>query len=67
MKEIDEQIVEEQENPQYNPPVEMGPDGQPPMEAPGPEDTSGALGPDTGAAAKVPTLPKVPDLVKKPA
>ena len=67
MKEIDEQIVEEQENPQYNPPVEMGPDGQPPMEAPGPEDTSGALGPDTGAAAKVPTLPRVPDLVKKPA
>jgi hypothetical protein len=66
MKEIDEQIVEEQENPQYNPPVEMGPDGQP-MEAPGPEDTSGALGPDTGKTAKVPSLPKVPDLVKKPA
>jgi hypothetical protein len=66
MKEIDEQIVEEQENPQYNPPVEMGPDGQP-IEAPGPEDTSGALGPDTGKTAKVPSLPKVPDLVKKPA
>ena len=66
MKEIDEQIAEEQENPQYNPPVEMGPDGQP-MEAPGPEDTSGALGPDTGKTAKVPSLPKVPDLVKKPA
>jgi len=46
--------------------VEMGPDGQP-MEAPGPEDTSGALGPDTGKTAKVPSLPKVPDLVKKPA
>ena len=66
MKEIDEQIVEEMDNPQYNPPAEMGPDGQP-MEAPGPEDTSGALGPDTGQAAKVPSLPKVPDLVKKPA
>ena len=67
MKEIDEQIVDEMDNPQYNPePPGMGPDGQP-MEAPGPEDTSGALGPDTGAAAKVPSLPKVPDLVKKPA
>jgi hypothetical protein len=66
MEEIDEQIAEEVDNPQYNPPVEMGPDGQP-MDAPGPEDTSGALGPDTGKAAKVPSLPKVPDLVKKPA
>ena len=66
MKEIDEQIAEEQDNPQYNPPVEMGPDGQP-TDVPGPEDTSGALGPDTGKAAKVPSLPKVPDLVKKPA
>ena len=66
MKEIDEQIVEEQDNEQYNPPVEMGPNGQP-VEAPGPEDTSGALGPDSGQAAKVPSLPKVPDLVKKPA
>ena len=66
MKEIDEQIVEEQENPQYNPPVEMGPDGQP-TDVPGPEDTSGALGPDTGKAGKVQSLPKVPDLVKKPA
>lgn len=66
IKEIDEQIVEEQDNPQYNPPVEMGPDGQP-QEVPGPEDTSGALGPDTGKPSKVPSLPKVPDLVKKPA
>ena len=66
MKEIDEQIVEEQDNEQYNPPVEMGPDGQP-VEAPGPEDTSGALGPETGKPTKVPSLPKVPDLVKKPA
>ena len=66
IKEIDEQIVEEQDNPQYNPPVEMGPDGQP-QDVPGPEDTSGALGPDTGKPTKVPSLPKVPDLVKKPA
>ena len=66
MKEIDEQIAEEQDNPQYNPPVEMGPDGQP-TDVPGPEDTSGALGPDTGKSGKVQSLPKVPDLVKKPA
>lgn len=66
IKEIDAQIVEEQDNPQYNPPVEMGPDGQP-VEASGPDDTSGALGPDTGKPTKVPALPKVPDLVKKPA
>ena len=69
MKEIDEQIVEEMDNPQYNPEPPMGPDGQP-VEAPGPEDTSGALGPDTGAAinpAKPATLPNVPDLVKKQA
>ena len=65
MKEIDEQIVDEMDNPQYAPP-EIGQDGQP-AEVPGPQDTSGALGPDTGAATKVPTLPKVPDLVKKPA
>ena len=66
IKEIDEQIAEEQDNPQYNPPVEMGPDGQP-TDVPGPEDTSGALGPDTGKSGKVQSLPKVPDLVKKPA
>ena len=67
MKEIDEQIVDEMDNPQYNPEPPVGPDGQP-QEAPGPEDTSGALGPDTGAQTKAPPqLPKVPDLVKKPA
>ena len=69
MKEIDEQIVEEMDNPQYNPEPAIGPDGQP-VEAPGPEDTSGALGPDTGAAtkpAKPAALPNVPDLVKKQA
>lgn len=69
MKEIDEQIVEEMDNPQYNPEPAIGPDGQS-VEAPGPEDTSGALGPDTGAEAKPAkpaALPNVPDLVKKPA
>lgn len=66
MEEIDKQIAEEVDNPQYNPPVEMGPDGQP-QDVPGPEDTSGALGPDTGKPTKIPSLPKVPDLVKKPA
>ena len=69
MKEIDEQIVEEMDNPQYNPEPAIGPDGQP-VEAPGPEDTSGALGPDTEAVtkpAKPAALPNVPDLVKKQA
>jgi len=66
MEEIDKQIAEEQDNEQYNPPAEMGPDGQP-VDQPGPEDTSGALGPETGKPTKVPSLPKVPDLVKKPA
>ena len=66
MKEIDEQIVDEMDNPQYNPEPPVGPDGQP-QEAPGPEDTSGALGPDTGKPSKAPALPNVPDLVKKPA
>jgi hypothetical protein len=69
IKEIDAQIVEEMDNPQYNPEPTIGPDGQP-VEAPGPEDTSGALGPDTGAVtkpAKPASLPNVPDLVKKPA
>jgi hypothetical protein len=63
MEEIDKQIAEEADNEQYNPPVEMGADGQPVA----PEDTSGALGPDTGQQTKIPSLPKVPDLVKKPA
>ena len=69
MKEIDEQIVEEMDNPQYNPEPAIGPDEQS-VEAPGPEDTSGALGPDTGAVTKPTkpaTLPNVPDLVKKQA
>lgn len=66
MKEIDEQIVEEMDNPQYNPEPQLAP-GEQPEEAPGPEDTSGALGPDTGKPSKPAALPKVPDLVKKPA
>jgi hypothetical protein len=67
MKEIDKQIADEMDNQQYNPePPGMGPDGQP-MEAPGPEDTVGALGPNTEKPTKPPSLPKVPDLIKKPA
>jgi hypothetical protein len=62
MNEIDEQIVDEMNNPQYNPAL-VEPDGRP-MEALGPEDTSGALGLNTG---KPEALPNVPDLVKKPA
>ena len=64
MQEIDKQIVEEQDNPQYAQPM-IGPDGQPAL--PGPEDTSGALGPETGKVSKPPALPNIPDMVKKPA
>ena len=64
MKELDKQIAAEAENPQYAEP-QVGPDGQPM----GPEDTQGALGPDTGAQSAPPAkLPAVPDVVnKKPA
>ena len=71
MKEIDEQIVEEKDNPQYNPP-EIGPDGQPipgtGMDQP-PVDDAGT--PPAPAAIKPPKDadfgPAVPDVVKKPA
>ena len=70
MKEIDEQIKEEMNNPQYNQP-EVGPDGQPVpgtgMQPPG-ED---AGTPPAPPAAKPPKDadfgPAVPDVVKKPA
>ena len=71
MKEIDEQIVEEKDNPQYNQP-EIGPDGQP---IPGtgmdqlPVDDAGT--PPVPPAANPPKDadfgPAVPDMVKKPA
>ena len=71
MKEIDAQIGEEKDNPQYNQP-EIGPDGQP---IPGtgmdqqPVDDAGT--PPAPAAVKPPKDadfgPAVPDVVKKPA
>lgn len=71
MKEIDEQIKEEMNNPQYNQP-EIGPDGQPVpgsgMQPPPGED---AGTPPAPPAAKPPKGadfgPAVPDVVKKPA
>ena len=71
MKEIDEQIKEEMNNPQYNQP-EVGPDGQPVpgtgMQPPPGED---AGAPPEQPAAKPPKDadfgPAVPDVVKKPA
>ena len=71
MKEIDEQIKEEMNNPQYNQP-EIGPDGQPVpgtgMQPPPGED---AGTPPAPPAAKPPKNadfgPAVPDVVKKPA
>jgi hypothetical protein len=68
MKEIDEQIIEEKDNPQYNPP-ELGPDGQP---VPG----VGMQPDDAGTPPSEPAVnppkdadfgPAVPDMVKKPA
>jgi hypothetical protein len=71
MKEIDEQIKEEMDNPQYNQP-EIGPDGQPipgtGMDQP-PVDDAGT--PPAPPAVKPPKDadfgPAVPDVVKKPA
>jgi hypothetical protein len=68
MEEIDKQIVDETDNPQYNQP-EMGPDGQPiPGTGMQPDD---AGTPPAPPAAKPPKDadfgPAVPDVVKKPA
>lgn len=65
MKEIDEQIAEEQDNPQYAEPA-VGPDGQP---IPGgdvqqPVDNAGTP-PSPPAKPKSTSLPNVPDLVGK--
>lgn len=64
MKEIDEQIAEEQDNPQYNPEPPMGPDGQP---IPGDEAPPGvdAIAPALAGKPKPTSLPNVPDLVGK--
>jgi hypothetical protein len=68
MEEIDKQIIEEKDNPQYNQP-ELGPDGQP---IPG----AGMQPDDAGTPPSEPAVnppkdadfgPAVPDVVKKPA
>jgi hypothetical protein len=68
MKEIDEQIVDEADNPQYNP-EPLGPDGQPMAGAGMQPDDAGT--PPSAPAAKPPKDadfgPAVPDVVKKPA
>jgi hypothetical protein len=68
MQEIDKQIADEVNNPQYNQP-ELGPDGQPvPGTGMQPDD---AGTPPSEPAAKPPKDadfgPAVPDVVKKPA
>jgi hypothetical protein len=68
MEEIDTQIAEERDNPQYNPP-ELGPDGQPvPGTGMQPDD---AGTPPSESDVKPPKDadfgPAVPDVVKKPA
>lgn len=69
MKEIDEQIAQEVNNPQYNQP-EIGPDGQP-VPGTGMEQPGDAGTPPTAPQAQPPQDadfgPKVPDIVKKPA
>ena len=71
MKEIDEQIKEEMNNPQYNQP-EVGPDGQPVpgtgMQPPPGEDTGTPPAPPAAKPPKDTDFgPAVPDVVKKPA
>lgn len=65
MKEIDEQIAEEQDNPQYAEPA-VGPDGQPLPggDIPPPVDNAGTP-PSPPAKPKSTSLPNVPDLVGK--
>ena len=69
MKEIDEQIAAEVDNPQYNQP-EIGPDGQPipgtGMQQPGDAGTPPAA-PQAQPPQEADFGPKVPDVVKKPA
>lgn len=71
MKEIDEQIKEEMNNPQYNQP-EIGPDGQPVpgsgMQPPPGEDAGTPPAPPGAKPPKNADFgPAVPDVVKKPA
>lgn len=70
MKEIDEQIQEEKDNPQYNQP-EIGPDGQPipgtGMQPEGDAGTPPAPPQDVKPPKDSDFGPAVPDVVKKPA
>jgi hypothetical protein len=65
MEEIDKQIIEEMDNPQYTPP-QMGPDGQqlPPGDV-GTEPTPADATPPTAGKPKSNSIPNVPDLVRK--
>ena len=74
MEEIDEQIKEEMNNPQYNQP-EIGPDGQP-IPGTGMQPAPGGDDGDAGTPPAPPAIkppkdadfgPAVPDVVKKPA
>jgi len=64
MEEIDKQIIEEMDNPQYAPP-EMGPGGEqlPPEDA-GAEPAQNET-PPTAGKSKATSIPNVPDLVGK--
>lgn len=63
MKNIDEQIAEEMSNEQYNPPVPMGPEGQPVPDE-GEDVPAEQLAPPPNKS-KQSALPNVPDLVGK--
>lgn len=64
MKEIDEQIAEEQDNPQYAEPA-VGPDGQPLPGGDMPPAADAGAPPSPPAKPKSTSLPNVPDLVGK--
>jgi hypothetical protein len=67
MEQIDKQIADEIDNPQYAPP-EMGPDGQPlpPGDVGTPPTEDDATPPAPGKSkAKATSIPNVPDLVGK--
>ena len=65
MEEIDKQIIEEMDNPQYAPP-EMGPGGEqlPPGDV-GTEPTPADATPAPAGKPKATSIPNVPDLVGK--
>jgi hypothetical protein len=65
MEEIDKQIIEEMDNPQYAPP-EMGPSGEqlPPGDV-GTEPSPDEAAPLPAGKPKATSIPNVPDLVGK--